>query len=59
MCVESNPNLIVSGSYDHTVKVFDKRDKTEAISCDHGAPVESVLISPSGSLLFTAGNPQL
>ncbi|CAG7717369.1 unnamed protein product [Allacma fusca] len=53
--VDANPNTIVSGSYDHTVKVWDKREKTEALSVDHGAPVESVLVSPSGSLLFTAG----
>ncbi|CAL8092690.1 unnamed protein product [Orchesella dallaii] len=55
--VDSNPNLIISGSYDQTVKLWDKRaqDNKEMISVNHGSPVESVIMSPSGSLLFTAG----
>ncbi len=53
--LESNPNLIISGSYDHTVRLWDKREHTELFSVNHGSPVEAVLPSPSGSLLFTAG----
>ena len=53
--MESNPNLILSGSYDHTVKMWDKREKSEVMSVNHGGPVESILMSPSGSLLYTAG----
>jgi U3 small nucleolar RNA-associated protein 15 len=53
--VPSNPDLVVSGSYDHTVKVWDKREQKEIISVDHGSPVESVLMSPNGALMFSAG----
>jgi U3 small nucleolar RNA-associated protein 15 len=53
--LSSNSDLIVSGSYDHMVKVWDKRERKEILSVDHGAPVEAVLPTPSGSLLFTAG----
>lgn len=62
--VNSNPNLIISGSYDQTVKIWDKRgaaegDLKEVLSVDHGAPLESVVMSPSGSLLFTAGSSEI
>lgn len=64
--VDSNPNLIISGSYDQTVKLWDKRvggggqeDNKEIFSVNHGAPLESVLMSPSGSLLFTAGSTEI
>jgi len=53
--LESNPNLIISGSYDHSVKLWDRREQKELFSIDHGSPVEAVLPSPTGSLLFTAG----
>lgn len=66
--VDANPNLIISGSYDQTVKIWDKRSDAgaggddsgkEIFSVNHGAPLESVLISPSGSLLFTAGSSEI
>lgn len=50
-------HLILSGSYDHTVRLWDTRASSTApvVSVDHGAPVESVLMFPSGSMFVTAG----
>ncbi|KAF3821754.1 hypothetical protein GH733_009796, partial [Mirounga leonina] len=50
-----NPDLFVTGSYDHTVKMFDTRTNKSVISVEHGQPVESVLLFPSGGLLASAG----
>ncbi|MGH0175921.1 UNVERIFIED_CONTAM: hypothetical protein FKN15_006192 [Acipenser sinensis] len=50
-----NPDLFVTGSYDHTIKVFDARADSSVMTMDHGQPVESVLLFPSGGLLVSAG----
>ncbi|RXM93834.1 U3 small nucleolar RNA-associated protein 15-like [Acipenser ruthenus] len=50
-----NPDLFVTGSYDHTIKVFDARTDSSVMTMDHGQPVESVLLFPSGGLLVSAG----
>ncbi|XP_018099908.1 U3 small nucleolar RNA-associated protein 15 homolog isoform X2 [Xenopus laevis] len=50
-----NNDLFATGSYDHTIKVFDGRTDQSVMSMDHGQPVESVLLFPSGGLLVSAG----
>ncbi|NWS40890.1 UTP15 protein, partial [Probosciger aterrimus] len=50
-----NADVFVTGSYDHTVKLFDARTKSSIITIEHGQPVESVLLFPSGGLLVSAG----
>ncbi|MBZ3873047.1 U3 small nucleolar RNA-associated protein 15-like protein [Sciurus carolinensis] len=50
-----NPDLFVTGSYDHTVKMFDARTNKSVLSVEHGQPVESVLLFPSGGLLVSSG----
>ena len=50
-----NPNVIISGGYDSQVKMYDTRDNKVVCSLEHGAPVESCLFLPSGSLFITAG----
>lgn len=52
---KSSADVIATGSYDHTVKLYDARTETSVLSVDHGQPVESVLVYPSGSLLLSAG----
>lgn len=47
--------VLFAGSYDHTVKVFDARAKSSVMTIEHGHPVESVLLFPSGGLLVSAG----
>lgn len=47
--------VFFAGSYDHTVKLFDARTKHSVMTIEHGQPVESVLLFPSGGLLVSAG----
>ncbi|KAL2093536.1 hypothetical protein ACEWY4_010848 [Coilia grayii] len=50
-----NPDLFITGSYDHTVRVYDARQQKCVMSMDHGQPVESVLVYPSDGLLVSTG----
>ncbi|XP_062404127.1 U3 small nucleolar RNA-associated protein 15 homolog [Sardina pilchardus] len=50
-----NPDLIITGAYDHTVRVYDARQEKCVMSMDHGQPVESVLLYPSDGLLVSTG----
>lgn len=55
----STANLLVSGSYDSTVRLWDPRIGTSqaAMTFKHAAPVEDVLPMPSGTtVLAAAGN---
>ncbi|KAL4095407.1 hypothetical protein PRIC1_008781 [Phytophthora ramorum] len=56
----SSQNVWVTGSYDHTVKLWDLRTSDQTVSkstmsLDHGAPVETCMIMPGGSLMLSAG----
>ncbi len=48
-------DLILSGSYDHTLRLWDLRSESSAMEMDHGAPVESILMFPSGGTCLSAG----
>ncbi|KAL1257113.1 hypothetical protein QQF64_012658 [Cirrhinus molitorella] len=50
-----NPDLFVTGSYDHTVKMFDMRSGSSLLTMQHGYPVECVLLYPSEALLVSTG----
>lgn len=46
-----NPSLVLSGSYDQTVRLWDARTSEkggEVMRMKHGAPVESTLVYPTG-----------
>eukprot|EP00041_Stephanoeca_diplocostata_P010066 m.159431 g.159431 ORF g.159431 m.159431 type:complete len:510 (+) comp18006_c0_seq1:244-1773(+) len=51
----SASHLFVSGSYDHTAKLWDARTGRAVVTVDHGAPIESVLMFPAGGSFITAG----
>lgn len=53
-----NSDQFVTGSYDHTVNIWDFRTKENqsVSSMDHGAPVESVLMHSYGGICISAGS---
>ena len=53
-------NLVISGSYDQTVKLWDPRTPLNAImTFKHAAPVEDVLPMPSGTTVLAAADNQI
>lgn len=50
-------DVFVTGSYDHSVKVWDVRvgNRGSVVEFNHGKPVEDVIYLPSGGLIATAG----
>jgi U3 small nucleolar RNA-associated protein 15 len=56
----SMSNLIVSGSYDETVRVWDPRTQGKAVmTFKHAAPVESVLPLSSGTTVLASAENQI
>jgi WD40 repeat protein len=54
--VAASPELVVSCSYDGSDQLWDRRTGgSPSLQCQHGAPVEACLVTPSGGLLLTAG----
>ncbi|XP_050438540.1 U3 small nucleolar RNA-associated protein 15 homolog [Adelges cooleyi] len=52
-------NIVVSGGYDKKINMFDSRTKSVTFSVNHGAPIESLMFLPSGSLLVSAGGTEV
>ena len=52
-------DLVLSGSYDHTAKLWDKRTRNSTLTVDHGSPIEDLLVFPNGSLVATAGGHEI
>ncbi|XP_043723754.1 protein SLOW WALKER 1 [Telopea speciosissima] len=53
----ASSDMFATGSYDHTVRVWDIRVSSlnSVMEVNHGKPVEDVVFLPSGGLLATAG----
>ena len=59
-CASVSPDVWATGSYDHRLKMWDVRTSgASVLDVDHGAPVESCVVAPSGSLLYSAGGNQV
>ena len=52
---EDNICLPDSGSYDHTVKLWDSRCNSSVLTVDHGSPIECLQLFPTGGLCISAG----
>ncbi|KOB65094.1 U3 small nucleolar RNA-associated protein 15-like protein [Operophtera brumata] len=52
-------NIFASGSYDHTVKLFDSRTSDSVLTVNHGSPVEATLFLPSGGIFISAGGTEI
>lgn len=48
-------DVVLSGGYDHCVKMYDTRTEKTILSVNHGSPIESVLFLPSGGVFLSAG----
>ena len=53
--VPSTDSLYLSGSYDHSVRLWDTRSGSCTAVMDHGAPVECLLPFASGAAALSAG----
>ncbi|KAK3098153.1 hypothetical protein FSP39_016684 [Pinctada imbricata] len=51
----ASSDIILTGSYDHTVKMYDTRAPDSVMTVRHGHPVESVLMFPNGGIFLSAG----
>lgn len=49
------PDIVLSGSYDSTVKMYDTRTEKQVLSVNHGSPVESIIFLPSAGTFLSAG----
>ncbi|XP_037079666.1 U3 small nucleolar RNA-associated protein 15 homolog [Pollicipes pollicipes] len=58
-CSPAAPDTLVSGGYDHAVRVWDARAAACTAVMEHGAPVEAVLVFPSGGLVVSAGGTEV
>ena len=55
-CVRpASDDVWLSGSYDHSVRVWDARQRGAAMTLQHGAPVEGVDVFLGGRLVAAAG----
>lgn len=52
-------NIFASGSYDHSVKLFDSRTSDSVLTVNHGSPVEATLFLPSGGIFISAGGTEI
>ena len=48
-------NVILSGSYDNTIKMYDIRSSKCVMSLTHGSPLESLVFLPTGGIFVSAG----
>lgn len=59
-CVSPNPSssdLVLTASYDHTLRLWDMRRSGAAVlELQHEAPVEDLLFFPSGATCVSCGN---
>lgn len=48
-------NVILSGSYDNTIKMWDVRSSSCVMTLTHGSPLESLVFLPTGGIFVSSG----
>ncbi|XP_013183678.2 U3 small nucleolar RNA-associated protein 15 homolog [Amyelois transitella] len=54
-----SPEIILSGGYDHVIKMYDCRSNETVLTVNHESPVESLLFLPSGGIFISAGGTEI
>lgn len=54
--VPDQQGLMITGSYDQTVRVWDARQQNSALTFKHSAPIEDVLCMNSATVAVASGN---
>lgn len=52
-------NIVISGGYDGVLKMYDLRVENPVLQLVHGAPVEAIVMHPSGGVFFSAGGTEI
>lgn len=52
-------DIILSGGYDKTCKMYDNRTGNAVFSVQHDSPIESALFLPTGGIFLTAGGTEI
>lgn len=55
----NDPNIFASGSYDHSVKLWDARQSRLIASLKHDYPVEVCKFNPTGTFIITAAKSEV
>jgi U3 small nucleolar RNA-associated protein 15 len=55
----ASPHTILSGGYDHVVKMYDTRSYQSVMSIVHGNPIESLVFLPTGGIFVSAGGNEI
>lgn len=50
-----SPDILLSGGYDHHIRMYDTRSDAVIFDVNHGSPVESLLFLPTGGIFISAG----
>lgn len=50
----ASENIWITGSHDHTVKVWDTRSQECLATMEHQAPIEDIVALPGGGIILTA-----
>lgn len=53
------PNVFLSGSYDHSLQLWDRRQEKPSLTMINDCPISHCMITASGSMLISAGNNQV
>lgn len=52
---ESSSSLILAGSYDGFIRLYDCQKKELILSLNHGSPVEAIILASDGRIAISAG----